>query len=90
MAGTRARLLLNPWARRGRDAGGVAAGNGRYCGSALPVAEDAAIDDVHTIRAQRVEIRTRVPRTFNLDGELGPSSPATVAVVPRSLAVLPP
>jgi diacylglycerol kinase (ATP) len=98
----------------------IVVGNGRYYGSALPVAEDAAIDDgwldlyavearsrwrlvtlapalktgrqgergdVHTLRARQVEIRTRVPRTINVDGELGPQTPATIMVVPRALAV---
>jgi hypothetical protein len=49
MTGTRALLLLNPRARRGRDAGGDA--------------------------AERLR-------------ELGPRTPATLAVIPRSLAVL--
>lgn len=98
----------------------IVVGNGRYYGSALPVAEDAEIDDgwldlyavearsrwrlftlapalragrqgkrpdVHTLRTRRVEIRTSVPKTINVDGELGPRTPATVVVVPRSLAV---
>ena len=98
----------------------VVVGNGRYYGSALPVAEDAEIDDgwldlyavearsrwrlitlgpalktgrqgerpdVHTLRARKVEIRTSVPKTINVDGELGPRTPATFAVIPRSLAV---
>jgi diacylglycerol kinase family enzyme len=43
----------------------IVVGNGRYYGSALPVAEDGEID-----------------------GELGPNTPATVIVVPRALAVL--
>jgi diacylglycerol kinase (ATP) len=98
----------------------IVVGNGRYYGSALPVAEDAEIDDgwldlyavearsrwrlftlapalkagrqgerpdVHTLRARKVEIRTSVPKTINVDGELGPRTPATFVVVPRSLAV---
>jgi YegS/Rv2252/BmrU family lipid kinase len=101
----------------------IVVGNGRYYGSALPVAEDAAIDDgwldlyavearsrwrlvtlapalksgrqgerrdVHTLRAREVEIRTTVPRTINVDGELGPHTPAKIVVVPRSLAVFSP
>jgi YegS/Rv2252/BmrU family lipid kinase len=98
----------------------IVVGNGRYYGSALPVAEDAAIDDgwldlyavearsrwrlltlapalkggrqgerrdVHVLRARQVEIRTTTPRTINVDGELGPRTPATFVVVPRALAV---
>ena len=98
----------------------IVVGNGRYYGSALPVAEDAEIDDgwldlyavearsrwrlftlapalkagrqgerpdVHTLRARKVEIRTSVPKTINVDGELGPRTPATFVVVLRSLAV---
>ena len=98
----------------------IVVGNGRYYGSALPVAEDAEIDDgwldlyavearsrwrlftlgpalkagrqgerpdVHTLRARKVEVRTSVPKTINVDGELGPRTPATFVVVPRSLAV---
>jgi diacylglycerol kinase (ATP) len=98
----------------------VVVGNGRYYGSALPVSEDAAIDDgwldvyavearsrwrlftlapalrsgrhgerqdVHALRARKVEIRTVVPRTINVDGELGPRTPASFVVVPRALAV---
>ncbi|MGH7517534.1 MAG: hypothetical protein ACREOC_08700 [Gemmatimonadales bacterium] len=34
-----------------------------------------------------VEIRTAMPRTINVDGEPGPRTPATLVVVPRSLAV---
>ncbi|HET8621946.1 MAG TPA: lipid kinase [Gemmatimonadales bacterium] len=99
----------------------IVVGNGRYYGSALPVAEDAEIDDgwldlyavearsrwrlvtlapalkrgthgerpdVHTLRTRSVEIRTPVPKTINVDGELGPQTPATFVVVPRALAVL--
>ena len=98
----------------------IVVGTGRYYGRALPVAEDAAIDDgwldlyavearsgwrlftlapalkagrqgerpdVHTLRARTVEVRTSVPKTINVDGELGPRTPATFVVVPRSLAV---
>ena len=101
----------------------IVVGNGRYYGSALPVAEDAEIDDgwldvyavearsrwrlvtlapalksgrqgergdVHTLRARQVEVRTGVPRTINVDGELGPQTPATFVVVPRALAVFSP
>jgi diacylglycerol kinase (ATP) len=101
----------------------IVVGNGRYYGSALPVAEDAEIDDgwldlyavearsrwrlvtmvpalktgrqgqrpdVHTLRAREVEIRTRTPRTINVDGELGPHTPARIIVVPRSLSVFSP
>ena len=99
----------------------IVVGNGRYYGSALPVAEDAEIDDgwldlyaveatsrwrlftlapslkrgthgerpeVHTIRTRAVEIRTAVPKTINVDGELGPQTPARLVVVPRALSVL--
>ena len=101
----------------------IVVGNGRYYGSALPVAEDAEIDDgwldvyavearsrwrlftlvpalksgrqghrpdVHTLRAREVEIRTGVSKTINVDGELGPRTPAKLAVVPRALAVFSP
>ena len=98
----------------------IVVGNGRYYGSALPVAADAEIDDgwldlyavearsrwrlvtmipalktgrqgerpdVHTLRAREVEIRTPSPRTINVDGELGPKTPARIVVVPRALSV---
>jgi diacylglycerol kinase (ATP) len=98
----------------------IVVGNGRYYGSALAVAEDAAIDDgwldvyaveagsrwrlftlapalktgrqaarpdVQALRVRTLEIRTGVPKTINVDGELGPRTPATVVVAPRALAV---
>jgi YegS/Rv2252/BmrU family lipid kinase len=98
----------------------IVVGNGRYYGSALPVAENAAIDDgwldvyavearsrwrlftlapalktgrqgerpdVATLRVRTLEIRTGVPKTINVDGELGPRTPATFLVAPRALAV---
>ena len=101
----------------------IVVGNGRYYGSALPVAADAEIDDgwldlyavearsrwrlvtlapalkrgkqgerpdVHTLRTRAVEIHTTVPKTINVDGELGSRTPAMFVVVPRALAVLGP
>jgi diacylglycerol kinase (ATP) len=101
----------------------VVVGNGRYYGSALPVADDARIDDqrldlytveishwwqllgllpalkrgthgekdtVQAIRAKEFTVRTRVPHPIDVDGELGPSTPAHFRVVPRALEVFVP
>jgi diacylglycerol kinase (ATP) len=101
----------------------IVVGNGRYYGSALPVAADAAIDDarldlytlevgrwwelvalipalrrgrqgekrkVEALRASEFEVRTRVPRAINVDGEICTQTPARFWVLPRALEVCAP
>ncbi len=46
--------------------------------------------DEYLQSVREVEIRTRTPRTINVDGELGPRTPARIIVVPRSLSVFSP
>jgi YegS/Rv2252/BmrU family lipid kinase len=54
---------------------------------ALKTGRQGRRPDVHTLRAREVEIRTPSPRTINVDGELGPKTPARIIVVPRALSV---
>ena len=101
----------------------IVVGNGRYYGSALPVAEDAAIDDarldlyslevrhwwqllalapalkrgrhgekdtVEALRATEFEIHTRHPRSIDVDGEIGGTTPARFRVLPGALQVFAP
>lgn len=113
------------WSGGSRDSRTVqiVVGNGRYYGGALPVAEDAAIDDarldlyslevrhwwqllalapalkrgrhaeksaVEAISAAEFTIETRTPRTIDVDGEIGGTTPATFRVLPRALEVYAP
>ncbi|HEU5039248.1 MAG TPA: lipid kinase [Gemmatimonadales bacterium] len=113
------------WAGGSRDSRTVqiVVGNGRYYGSALPVAEDATIDDarldlyslevrhwwqllalapalkrgrqgekrtVEAIRAPEFEIETRTPRSIDVDGEIGGTTPARLRVLPGALEVFAP
>ena len=67
----------------------IVAGNGRYYGSALPVAEDAAIDDAR-LGLNSLEVRTRTPRDIDVDGEIGARPPARFRVVPGAVEVFAP
>jgi diacylglycerol kinase (ATP) len=115
-------IAWNGQVRRSRTVQ-IVVGNGRYYGTALPVAEDATIDDarldlyslevrhwwellalapalrrgrhgekrsVETLRANAFEIRTRIPRPINIDGEIRGETPARFKVVPRALEVFAP
>jgi YegS/Rv2252/BmrU family lipid kinase len=46
--------------------------------------------EVEALRARAFEIRTQRPMAINLDGEIGPETPARLKVIPRALEVFVP
>ena len=75
----------------------IVEGNGRYYGSALPVADDAPKrgrqgekSSVEALRAMEFEIRTNPPLPLNVDREIWGQTPAHSRVVPRALEVFAP
>jgi diacylglycerol kinase (ATP) len=114
-----AEISWNDTVRRTRTVQ-VVVGNGRYYGSALPVSDDARIDDarldlyslevehwwqllglipalrrgrqrekraVEAVSATAFEIRTKVPRDINVDGEICSQTPARFRLFAGALEV---
>ena len=50
----------------------------------------AGIEEVHTARARRIEVRTRRTMPINTDGELTTETPAVFEIVPKALSVFVP
>lgn len=50
----------------------------------------ASLDEVHNLRARRIEVRTKRPMPVNTDGELTTETPALFEIMPRALEVFVP